>query len=118
AARSLAHRGPDDSGTTLIGTDRGQLGLAHTRLSIIDLSPLGHQPMRDPATGNCIVYNGEIYNFRELRAELASGGFHFESHSDTEVILAAYRAWGEAAFSRLRGMFALAIWDAAAQCLL
>ena len=118
AARSLAHRGPDDSGTTVITTDRGQLGLAHTRLSIIDLSPLGHQPMRDPATGNCVVYNGEIYNFRELRAELESGGHNFQSHSDTEVILAAYRAWGEEAFSRLRGMFALAIWDAAKQCLL
>ena len=118
AARSLAHRGPDDCGTAIIATDRGQLGLAHTRLSIIDLSPLGHQPMRDPATGNCIVFNGEIYNFRELRAELESSGFHFQSHSDTEVILAAYRAWGEEAFSRLRGMFALAIWDAGAQQLL
>jgi asparagine synthase (glutamine-hydrolysing) len=118
AARSLAHRGPDDSGTTVIATDRGQLGLAHTRLSIIDLSPLGHQPMRDPATGNWIVFNGEIYSFRELRAELESNGFHFQSHSDTEVILAAYSAWGEAAFSRLRGMFALAIWDAAGQHLL
>ena len=118
AATNLVHRGPDDSGTTIIASDRGQLGLAHTRLSIIDLSPLGHQPMSDPATGNWIVYNGEIYNFRELRAELESAGHYFQSHSDTEVILAAYRAWGEAAFSRLRGMFAFAIWDAAGQSLL
>lgn len=118
AARTLAHRGPDDSGTTVIDTRLGQLGFAHTRLSIIDLSPLGHQPMRDPVTGNCIVYNGEIYNFRKLRSELESAGHRFQSHSDTEVILAAYHAWGEASFPRLRGMFAFALWDDSRQRLL
>ncbi len=119
AARSLAHRGPDDSGTSIIETaSGGQLGFAHTRLSIIDLSPLGHQPMRDPATGNQVVFNGEIYNFRELRAELELDGNRFQSHSDTEVILAGYRVWGERCFFKLRGMFAFALWDADRQRLL
>jgi asparagine synthase (glutamine-hydrolysing) len=113
AVRFLAHRGPDDSGTTVIETGfRGQLGFAHTRLSIIDLSPLGHQPMSDPATGNQIVFNGEIYNFRKLRTELESAGNRFQSHSDTEVILAGYRVWGERCFPKLCGMFAFALWDA------
>jgi asparagine synthase (glutamine-hydrolysing) len=114
AAASLAHRGPDDSGTTIIqtGVGSGLLGLAHRRLSILDLSPLGHQPMRDARTGNWIVFNGEIYNFRELRAELEAKGECFNSQSDTEVILAAYRLWGEPAFTRLRGMFAFGLWDA------
>jgi len=119
AVRSLAHRGPDDSGTEIIDTrSSGQLGLAHTRLAIIDLSPLGNQPMCDRRSGNWIVFNGEIYNFRELRAELESAGASFRSHSDTEVILAAYRAWGENAFPKLRGMFAFALWDANRQRLL
>ena len=119
ATRSLAHRGPDDCGTAIIGTGPvGQLGFAHTRLSIIDLSPLGHQPMRDPITGSQIVFNGEIYNFRQLRAELELAGNHFHSHSDTEVILAGYRVWGERCFPKLRGMFAFALWDANRQCLL
>lgn len=111
AVGSLTHRGPDDCGTAIINTGDGELGLAHTRLSIIDLSPLGHQPMFDPATGNCLVFNGEIYNFRELRSQLEFGGTRFVSHSDTEVILAAYRTWGEDSFSKLRGMFAFALWD-------
>ena len=119
AARCMAHRGPDDSGTVVIAMPSGGwLGLAHRRLSIIDLSPLGHQPMHDRATGNWIVFNGEIYNFRELRAELVSEGHRFETQSDTEVVLAAYRAWGEGAFARLRGMFALGLWDAPRQILL
>jgi asparagine synthase (glutamine-hydrolysing) len=121
AARSLSHRGPDDSGTVITEASPGgnrQLGLAHTRLSIIDLSPLGHQPMQDLSTGNWIVFNGEIYNFRELRSELEAAGHHFQSHSDTEVILAAYRAWGADSFGRLRGMFALALWDKSRQTLL
>ena len=115
AARSLAHRGPDDSGTVIVhcsATAPRQLGFAHTRLSIIDLSPLGHQPMQDPVTGNWIVYNGEIYNFRELRKELEALGVEFKSQSDTEVILAAYRVWGESCLTRLGGMFAFALWDA------
>ncbi len=112
AARSLAHRGPDDSGTILLDAVDQQIGFAHTRLSIIDLSPLGHQPMQDPVTGNWIVFNGEIYNFRELRKELEAAGADFKTHSDTEVILAAYRVWGESCLTRLGGMFAFALWDA------
>src|SRR5208283_960770 len=112
AARSLAHRGPDDSGTIHLKAAEQEIGFAHTRLSIIDISPLGHQPMQDPVTGNWIVYNGEIYNFRELRKELEGVGAEFNSHSDTEVILAAYRVWGESCLTRLCGMFAFAFWDA------
>ena len=114
AQKCLAHRGPDDSGAVVIDGSvvPSQLGFAHTRLSIIDLSPLGHQPMQDPVTGNWIVFNGEIYNFRELRKELESAGVAFKSHSDTEVILAAYRVWGESCLARLGGMFAFALWDA------
>ncbi|MGO9405451.1 MAG: asparagine synthase (glutamine-hydrolyzing) [Terriglobales bacterium] len=115
ATASLAHRGPDDSGTVLlkeIRPEQLQIGFGHRRLAILDLSPLGHQPMQDPVTGNWIVYNGEIYNFRELRQELEAAGAQFRSHSDTEVILAAYRVWGESCLTRLGGMFALALWDA------
>jgi asparagine synthase (glutamine-hydrolysing) len=121
ALKSLAHRGPDDSGAVLVGGNGAtpcHLGLAHTRLSIIDLSPLGHQPMQDPVTGNWIVFNGEIYNFRELRKELEVAGVEFKSHSDTEVILAAYRVWGEPCLTRLGGMFAFGLWDASRKRLL
>ena len=112
ATQSLAHRGPDDAGTILLNAADQEIGFAHTRLSIIDLSPLGHQPMQDPVTGNWIIFNGEIYNFRELRKELEAAGVEFKSHSDTEVILAAYRVWGESCLTRLDGMFAFALWDA------
>src|SRR6266404_5527560 len=115
ATRSLAHRGPDDSGTVLLKEtqpDPLEIGLGHRRLAILDLSPLGHQPMQDPVSGNWIVFNGEIYNFRELRKELEGAGVEFKSHSDTEVILAAYRVWGESCLTRLGGMFAFALWDA------
>src|SRR5205085_2039137 len=97
AQHCLAHRGPDDRGRVIIDADAEpyKVGLAHTRLSIIDLSPLGHQPMQDAANGNWIVFNGEIYNYRELRGELASAGVDFRSQSDTEVMLAAYGKWGE-----------------------
>ena len=111
AQRTLAHRGPDASGSFLQNEADLSVGFAHTRLSIIDLSPLGNQPMQDPVTGNRIVFNGEIYNFRELRRELEAAGTVFHSHSDTEVILAAYRVWGENCFLRLSGMFALGLWD-------
>jgi asparagine synthase (glutamine-hydrolysing) len=113
ATDSLAHRGPDDSGTILLrqANPEMQIGLGHRRLAIIDLSPLGHQPMRDPMTGNWIVYNGEIYNFAALRKELEALGVEFKSHSDTEVILLAYRVWGESCVARLRGMFAFGLWD-------
>jgi asparagine synthase (glutamine-hydrolysing) len=115
ATLSLAHRGPDDSGTVLLKETQPEpleIGLGHRRLAILDLSPLGHQPMQDPVTGNWIVFNGEIYNFRELRKELESAGVEFKSHSDTEVILAAYRVWGESCLTRLGGMFAFGLWDA------
>jgi asparagine synthase (glutamine-hydrolysing) len=114
AIETLRHRGPDDAGLEVIdlGPESGEIGLAHTRLSIIDLSPLGHQPMHDPVSGNWIVYNGEIYNFRDLRQQLEGMNVAFRTFSDTEVILAAYRVWGEACLERLRGMFAFGLWDA------
>ncbi|MBZ5663359.1 MAG: asparagine synthase (glutamine-hydrolyzing) [Acidobacteriia bacterium] len=121
ATCSLAHRGPDDSGTILLKETQPEpleIGLGHRRLSILDLSPLGHQPMQDPVTGNWVVFNGEIYNFRELRKELEAAGVEFKSHSDTEVILAAYRVWGESCLTRLGGMFAFALWDAPCKRLL
>jgi asparagine synthase (glutamine-hydrolysing) len=89
--------------------------LGNRRLAILDLSPAGHQPMQDRDTGNWIVYNGEIYNFREIRSELESQGVGFNSHSDTEVILKAYGKWGARCLDHLRGMFAFAIWDAREQ---
>ena len=115
ATDSLAHRGPDDRGTVVIQantTPRLEIGLGSRRLAIIDLSPLGHQPMQDAETGNWIVYNGEIYNFRELRTRLQGEGVRFVSQSDTEVLLKAYGRWGEKCLGELRGMFAFAIWDA------
>src|ERR1700750_862100 len=110
---SLAHRGPDDSGTIVIHDAQNEIGLGNRRLAILDLTPLGHQPMQDPETGNWIVYNGEIYNFRQLRAELEARGFHFATQCDTEVLLTAYAHWGESCLSRFRGMFAFALWDSA-----
>jgi len=112
---SLAHRGPDDSGTILLRDSIPgpvEIGLGSRRLAILDLSPLGHQPMHDPESGNWIVYNGEIYNFLEVRAELERTGTVFVSHSDTEVLLKAYARWGEPCLAKFRGMFAFAIWDA------
>jgi asparagine synthase (glutamine-hydrolysing) len=105
----IGHRGPDDRG--LWSSPKGVCVLGHARLSIIDLSPAGHQPMLDVITGNAIVFNGEIYNFQELRKKLVSVGDLFNSHSDTEVILALYRRHGIDCLKFLRGMFALAIWD-------
>jgi asparagine synthase (glutamine-hydrolysing) len=112
---SLAHRGPDDSGTVVLREtlpEPVEIGLGNTRLAILDLSNLGHQPMQDQETGNWIVYNGEIYNFREVRQKLEREGTRFESHSDTEVVLKAYGRWGERCLRELRGMFAFGIWDA------
>jgi asparagine synthase (glutamine-hydrolysing) len=102
------HRGPDDHGVF----QTGHVTLGNTRLAVIDTSPAGHQPMTDAETGHCITYNGETYNFKELRTEL---GGEWLSNTDTEVVLRAYRKWGVDAFHRMRGMFALAIWDAAKQ---
>jgi asparagine synthase (glutamine-hydrolysing) len=104
---TLRHRGPDDAGILV----DGPLGLAHTRLSIIDLSSAGHQPFRDPSRQVALVYNGEIYNHAELRAELEAKGRSFVSRTDTEVVLQAYLEWGHASVERLTGMFAFAIWD-------
>ena len=105
----IRHRGPDDRGLWSSRNDVCALG--HARLSIIDLSPAGHQPMLDPLTGNAIVFNGEIYNFQALRKDCEAAGDVFKSHSDTEVILALYRRHGFGCLKFLRGMFALAIWD-------
>jgi asparagine synthase (glutamine-hydrolysing) len=91
--------------------------LGNRRLAILDLSPAGHQPMQDRDTGSWIIYNGEIYNFREIRAELESYGIGFNSHSDTEVILKAYGRWGAGCLDYFRGMFAFAIWDAGSRAL-
>lgn len=106
---AMRHRGPDDAGEWW--APDGRIGLGHRRLAIIDLSPAGHQPMKDATGELCIVFNGEIYNFAELRAELKVKGVLFRSHSDTEVILAAYREWGANCLSRLNGMFAFALYD-------
>ncbi len=103
----LRHRGPDDEG---VWTD-GRAGLAHARLSIIDLSPAAHQPMASAGGDVWITYNGEIYNFEEIRRDLMALGYPFRSRSDTEAIVNGWHAWGPQVFSRLRGMFALAIWD-------
>src|SRR4051812_13470146 len=80
-----AHRGPDDEGICVVPSQGGWVGLGHRRLAIIDLSALGHQPMKNPDTGDLIVYNGEIYNFKDLRAELRAEGIGFRSESDTEL---------------------------------
>lgn len=109
----MTHRGPDDSGEWWSAD--GRVGLAHRRLSIIDLSPLGHQPMHLPERGLSVVFNGEIYNHNALRDELSGLGFAFRSHSDTEVLLAAYAAWGEGCLARFNGMFAFALYDAPQQ---
>lgn len=107
ACDTIAHRGPDDCGVHL---DQ-DLGLGHRRLSIVDLAG-GHQPMFSPDGRWAIIYNGEVYNFPELRAELAAGGWKFATNGDTETILAAYVRWGDDAWPRLEGMYGLAIWDA------
>ncbi len=115
STQSLAHRGPDDSGTILLRDaipEPVEIGLGNRRLAILDLSPLARQPMHDAETGNWIVYNGEIYNFHDIRKELEEAGTSFVSRSDTEVLLKAYARWGEACLARFRGMFAFAIWDA------
>ena len=109
----LRHRGPDDAG--LWQSPDGRVGLAQRRLAIIDLSPCGHQPMVDTFGQLCITFNGEIYNYLDLRRELVARGHHFRTASDTEVILEAYRAWGVDCLSHLNGMFAFCLYDSAAQ---
>jgi asparagine synthase (glutamine-hydrolysing) len=104
---TIRHRGPDDEGIWFDGT----CGLAHARLSILDLSPGGHQPMGSADGRLWVSYNGEIYNYRELRQELEQQGHVFRSRSDTEVLVEAFALWGPQAVDRLRGMFAIALWD-------
>lgn len=111
-AMQIQHRGPDDAGTWV--DEEANLALAHRRLSIIDLTPAGHQPMISPCGRFTLVYNGEIYNHQDLRADLEAEGGHFDwrGYSDSETLLAALRHWGvEGALQRLNGMFAFALWD-------
>jgi asparagine synthase (glutamine-hydrolysing) len=105
----LRHRGPDDAGIYI--SPDGRSGLAHTRLAILDLSPAGHQPMASSDGRYYVTFNGEIYNFRELRQELAEAGERFQSESDTEVVLKMYQRYGPEFVRELSGMFAFAIWD-------
>ena len=108
-ARALAHRGPDDRG---LHFDEAQgIGLGQTRLAIIDLTATGHQPMADASSRYLVVFNGEIYNYRELRSELEQEGVAFRGRSDTEVMLEWYARLGPAVLDKLNGIFALAIWD-------
>jgi asparagine synthase (glutamine-hydrolysing) len=105
----MQHRGPDDEGVWI--SQNCRIGLASRRLAIQDLSPAGHMPMSNAAKTVWLAYNGEIYNAAELRVELQAKGFHFRSHSDTEVLLYGYEAWGQDVVQHLRGMFAFALWD-------
>ena len=109
----LRHRGPDAEGVVA----RGAVALAHARLSIIDVSAAANQPMADGDETCWVVFNGEIYNHHELRAELTAGGATFRTRSDTEVILEGYKRWGLECFARFNGMFALALWDERGQTL-
>ena len=104
---AIAHRGPDGEGFYIDSF----IGFGHRRLAIIDLSPLGHQPMTTPDGQFTISYNGEIYNFQELRIELEALGCPFRSRTDTEVVLNAYAHWGPQCIDKFNGMFAFAIWD-------
>jgi len=114
---SLHHRGPDDKGTVVLESRSGRTGFGHARLSIIDLSPAGHQPMCNEDATVWITYNGEIYNHLELRGELERKGHVFTSHCDTEAIIHGYEEFGEGIYSKLNGMFALALWDTKNQSL-
>lgn len=112
----IEHRGPDGQGIYLGETASGEtIGFGHRRLAIIDLSPAGHQPMASADNRLWITFNGEIYNYRELRKQLISLGHNFKTNTDTEVILVAYQQWGVDAVTHLNGMFAFAIWDIAEQ---
>src|SRR6266404_6299791 len=105
---AIAHRGPDDEGYFL----SGPIGLGFRRLSIIDLNK-GQQPMFDAGHTVCVVFNGEIYNYKELRAQLRNRGHQFQTNCDTEVLVHGYKEWGTGVFKQLNGMFGVAIWDLA-----
>jgi asparagine synthase (glutamine-hydrolysing) len=113
----VAHRGPDGDGWEVLKSPAGPVALGHRRLAIIDLSEAALQPMTDPSGRFRLIYNGEIYNYRELRAELEAKGERFLTQSDSEVLLRSWLVWGEAALPRLRGMFAFVIWDCAQRSL-
>jgi asparagine synthase (glutamine-hydrolysing) len=119
-SHAIRHRGPDDAGTQTFAVPGTNLivSLVHRRLAIVDLSRAGHQPMTNEDETVWIVFNGEIYNFQELRGELLAAGHRFRSGTDTETIVHGYETWGEGVISRLHGMFALAIWDATTRRLL
>src|SRR5580704_727826 len=104
--RTMVHRGPDDEGFYVSGS----IGLGFRRLSIIDLGA-GRQPMSDAEESVWVVFNGEIYNFHEVRSELEAYGHQFRTNSDTEVIVHGYKQWGDDVLSHLNGMFGLAVWD-------
>jgi len=115
-ATSLRHRGPEDEGVWVDPTTG--IAFGHRRLSIIDLSPMGHQPMHSSSGRYVITFNGEIYNFKALRQELAQLGETFRGHSDTEIMLAAIARWGvEASLKKFNGMFAFGLWDREEQTL-
>ncbi|MBI3653902.1 MAG: asparagine synthase (glutamine-hydrolyzing) [Acidobacteria bacterium] len=108
----IAHRGPDDEGIYIAPAANGErVGLGHRRLSILDLSPAGHEPMRDAQGEIWLTYNGEIYNFKALRKELERCGHHFTSETDAEVVIYAYREWGLNSLAMFNGIFAFALWD-------
>ena len=110
---AIEHRGRDDQGvwTSEPLNDGQRACLGHRRLSIIDTSSAGHEPMISQDARFVITFNGEIYNYRELRSELAGKGHQFRTQTDTEVLLTAWQEWGQAALARLNGMFAFALWD-------
>src|SRR3990167_4208793 len=112
--QAIYHRGPDAGGEYL----DDMVGLCHRRLAIIDLSSAGNQPMYSPDQNLVLVFNGEIYNFLELRAQCEQQGYVFRTRTDTEVILALYQLEGDACVERLNGMFAFALWDKSRQSLL
>jgi asparagine synthase (glutamine-hydrolysing) len=115
AANTLQHRGPDDSGIAVFDSVFAGIGLGHRRLSILDLSPLGHQPMYSDDKQVIIILNGEVYNFKEIRKELEQKGHRFQSNSDTEVIIEAYRQFGIDCLQRFIGMFSFVLYDTTVQ---
>ena len=118
--RAIEHRGRDDEGVFVserFGADGSKCALGHRRLSIIDTSAAGHQPFFSEDGRYALTFNGEIYNYRDIREELEAKGERFRTQTDTEVLLKAFRVWGGGCLDKLNGMFAFAIWDAAENAL-